>query len=69
MHCDEPLPWTSSGVRNMLSFLFFCALANLDFVLNSCHLLLPASSSFVALIFLALGFASPAFPSAASRLF
>lgn len=53
----------------MLSFLVLWPLANLDLELNSCHLLLPASSSLVALIFLNLGFASSAGFSAASRFF
>lgn|SRR6478609_6671099 len=42
----------------MLSFFWF--FPNLDFALNSCHLFLFFSSSFLALIFLALGgFTSP----------
>lgn len=45
-----PLAFTPSGVLNILSFF-----ANFDvfpFVLNSCHLLLPASNSLFALTFL-----------------
>ena len=56
----------------MLSFLLLVALANLPLELKSCHDFLPVSSSFVARIFLAFGFASApsnALCSAASRLF
>lgn len=48
----------------MLSFLLL--LPNFDFELNSCHLFLPASSSFLALIFLAFGGLAAALSDSAS---
>lgn len=44
-----PLALMPSGVRNMLSF--FATFPSLPLLANSCHLLLPASSSLFALTF------------------